>query len=69
MMSEPKIGQLCWFWNNWETGCGAFGEKRLGRFRLFCNGFYYKKSSPVCWKYCEPLTKEEIKQFMEMCDE
>ena len=70
-MNEPKIGQLCWAWNRAP-------EKKLGLLRVkvvrsVCidepvRVDYALKGFKDYFRNCEPLTKEEIQQFMELAE-
>lgn len=62
--TEEDLGKLCWFFddeniNKYLSVLKSISEDKRDKYR---SGFW-------CWHYhCRPLTKEEIKKFMEKAE-
>lgn len=60
-MNEPIKEQLCWFWDSNLTGpgiyCMIFDHK---------DGNYFFSKNNLIWDYCQPLTKQELAEFMQL---
>ncbi|MBO7432028.1 MAG: hypothetical protein J6U02_03945 [Elusimicrobia bacterium] len=56
------VGKLCWFWE------GSDVKARIGILNSIekdINGRYFYTEIENLYLHCRPLTKEEIKEFME----
>ena len=62
-VTEKDVGKLCWFWDEDEDDkqVSVLNEIRMGSFP------YYSINLGV-YINCRPLTKEEIKEFMEKAE-
>lgn len=63
--TEKDVGKLCWFWD------GDFSDKD----KVVCvlrevsdYGYPFRDKTECGWNHCRPLTKEEIKEFMEKAE-
>jgi hypothetical protein len=59
--TEKDIGKLCWFWNAYDAH-----DKIVGLLKgIEINGDRFYADNIAYYRHCRPLTKEEIKEFME----
>lgn len=63
--SEKDIGKLCWFWDSDENVKMVSTLLEFDKFNL---RLPYRAASGLNYMSCRPLTKEEIKEFMEKAE-
>ena len=70
MEKELKEGQLCWFCDyNTEINNKKSEYVIISVFDYTNSGGYFKlKGANLSYRYCRPLTKAEIKKFMELAE-
>lgn len=60
--NTKDVGKLCWFWNTNEK------DKEINVLYGLYEGKRYMDKKTFLFNHCRPLTKEEIKEFMEKAE-
>ena len=61
---ENDVGKLCWFWNAYDAH-----DKIVGLLKgIEISGDRFYAENIAYYRHCRPLTKEEIKEFMEKAE-
>lgn len=65
--SEKDVGKLCWFWDKEDSSDKTVSLLKSVAYESFIATEFYANNIGY-YDHCRPLTKEEIKEFMEKAE-